>query len=145
MKADIIIREAQDKDLPFILNSWLVSYYAGSELDDKMESAIYFKEQTFVIHKAMNSLHSHFFVACLPDHQNQILAWVNFNHLHSAINYIYVKHPYRKFGIASLLIAHCKKVGQAPELWATHYTRISKIVLPKWNLKYNPYILYESI
>lgn len=144
MKADIIIRQANEEDLPFILNSWLISYYAGSELDEKIDSAIYYCEQTKLIEEILSQpAYNKVFVASLPDHPRQILGWVCYAEHQDAIHYIYVKHTYRRFGIATLLFKHCS-IDDSPE-WATHYTRISKILLPKWNLKYNPYILYESI
>lgn len=139
MKADIIIRQANEEDHPFILNSWLISYYAGSHLDKVVESQLYFTNQTEIIERILENHKPNIHVACLPEFPKQILGWLCSDGYLNAIHYVYVKHPYRRFGIANLLFREASRVPTA--LWFTHFTRQSDIIGPKWGLKYNPYIL----
>lgn len=139
-KVDIILRESEPKDMPFIYNSWLVSYYSGSGLDKTLNKDIYFSQHKLLIEKALRD-GVICFVACLPDYENQILGWIAWDYKSHSIHYVYVKHPYRRLGIGNSLR---QSLGfpiprSIHPFFFTHYTRIAEILAPKWDLTYNPY------
>ncbi len=134
MKPEIVIREAHINDMPFIYNSWLISYGSSSGLH--ISKDLYFREQQRLIEKLVGNPQVECLVACLPEYENQILGWVCRDR--SIIHYMYVKHPYRKLGIGRTML---NVLGSVKFL--THHTRISTVICPKWKITYNPYLLME--
>lgn len=102
------IRSAQPEDVNFILNSWLMSYrhspFAKGVLKD-----VYFKKHHEFVKACL--ARSAVFCAVSKDDTTQIYGWVCIepptgHELTRALHYVYVKHPYRNFGIGSSLLSH---------------------------------------
>ena len=136
MKVDIYIREANQDDLSFIQNSWIRSFRKSVlQINDN----IYGREQ----HKLVNKLisRSNCWLACNPDELYQIYGYIIFEKLAEIgiMHYVYVKSPYRRYGIATRLFKMIEHDSQYPCI-VTHYTQWNKH-LGSWNLTWNPYYL----
>ena len=135
----VYIREAGYKDVNFILNSWQRSF--KHSLKDCSESIYNAKHEKLII-KLLSKCQC--LMAVNPEDLYQIYGWVCFDALKEIgiMHYMYVKHPYRKYGIGTQLfkmIEHDKKYP----CMVSHTTRHYKHIKNKWNLTFNPYLLLE--
>lgn len=132
-------RLAKAEDVPFILDSWLRSYKT-SNYALPIPADIYFPlHRAAVLHMVQ-----HPGISCRlavnPRDAEQIYGYLI--HLTSApvIHYVYVKYPFRKFGIGTRLITDClqgEAAYQGVSVHASHWSSFAK----KFNLVYNPYLI----
>ena len=140
------VRKAGPDDKGFIYNSWLRSYRDHSHFASLIPKSIYYKNQAVIIERLLEE--SGVAIACNPEDTDQIFGYCCYQP--STINvaiyhYIYVKHPYRKLGIATSLKEHVKYQCSHDEdlpLVATHETDSFRATFQdKWNMIFNPYVL----
>lgn len=136
------LRAAQVDDLPFIYNSWLKSHREASPWAKIIPSTLYYNHHKQLITKILER--SDVIVCCNPQDTSQIFGYAAFSQGKIAtIHYIYVKHPYRKLGIAKIMfdIIMVNHDQTFPAV-ATHATGVWLDVLKdKWKMVYNPYLL----
>lgn len=140
MKVETYIREPTEQDQNFIYNSWLKSLRQSLSLVDK---SIYFIEQKKIIATAVRD--STVLVSCNPDYLDQIFGYIVYDDsplAYTTIHYVYVKHPYRRYGIGSELVSLVEPTS-VPFV-ASHWTRCFEFISESWNLVFNPYILLRS-
>lgn len=138
MNPEIYIREAETKDLSFIKNSWEKSF-------EKVMHAVPRESYHRGQQKLMNRLISKSFcyVSCSHEDLNQIFGWMLFEKIKDIgiLHYIYVKHPYRRYGIGSALYQMLERDKAYPCI-ASHRTLYLDHIKDKWNVTFNPYILF---
>lgn len=147
-----IVRQAKDSDIPFIIDSWLKSYAEkGIEFSSK-ES--YFKSYPQFIKDIIES--SYLYIVCLPEDSDTILGWMCFEPRNNQyiLHYIYVKHPFRKFGIAKYLFKIYEKINSNKQIIYSHKTNhldnIISISKDNWiynlkdKLEFNPYLFFSK-
>lgn len=141
MKVDIYIRESDSSDTNFIINSWIKSYRVVME---DVEAPIYYKNQEKLIRRLMDK--SKCYMAVNPHDLYQIYGYIMFDNLDEIgiLHYIYVKNPYRRFGIGGDLFNMIDFDKKYPCI-ATHNTRYLGHVKNKWNITYNPYFLIGDV
>lgn len=137
MKPQIKLRPAKLEDLNFILNSWLKSY-RNSPFAAKMINKVYFtNHQKLIKNLLANNLIT---IACNPQDEEQIFGYTVFNYMPAdvlLIHYMYVKHTYRKFGIAKEMLTAIQK-EQTGVLY-THHTKYADLLKSKVALIFDPY------
>ena len=103
MLDSVVTRQANAQDVPFIFSSWLKSYH-NSNFALSIPSTMYFKEQHKLIEQIITR--STVLVAVNPEDQSQIYGWICADTAGAVpiIHYLYVKHPYRKFGLGRMLV-----------------------------------------
>jgi GNAT superfamily N-acetyltransferase len=126
-------RSYHEDDRNFILNSWLKSY-KDSMVCKEIPSEIYYETQRELVSKVLDG--AQVLVACSPESDKQIFGYIAYEHP-GLIHYIYVKFPYRKFGIGTSLMEQSEVV--APYI-STHLPRKHKKA-PE--VIYNPYLLWR--
>jgi len=137
------IRPAKEDDIPFIFNSWLKSY-RNSHFCKLLVNEVYFSEH----HKVIQNLikHSTVLIACNPEDENQLYGYLVASKEQNilCLHYIYIKHAFRNFKIASSLL---QSISHDPSQAAiyTHHTRICDKLAEKYNLLYHPYIAIKGI
>lgn len=122
----LTIRPARPEDIHFILHSWLKRYRDAIRarfIPDK----VYYSVQHDVITKIFSQTGLVIRVAVNPEDENQIYGYVvaevspllpQVKFLH----WIYVKGPFRRFGVAKALLA------SLPDLEHVHYTHRTRWV-----------------
>jgi GNAT superfamily N-acetyltransferase len=119
-EAAVIFRPANEDDRPFILNSWVRSYeetwltnptgmttdelrvFSGLRGDSAARAAKAFYER-HQRRRAMSLLEcSTCNVACIEDHPEDIVGWCCQDE--PEIHYVYVKAPFRGYGIGTALL-----------------------------------------
>ena len=119
-----------EADTNFILNSWLKSY-RSSGVTEHIPSTIYFTEHKKTVLRLMED--AKILVCCNPEDEEQIFGWTCYEEP-LIIHFIYVKYPYRKFGMAKSLY---NTIG-SPTI-TSHLPRSYSELKKKYNLIYNPY------
>lgn len=141
MKVPVLIRPAKSEDVNFIKNSWSQSFRKSMQ---QMESSLYNDYHDRHMVGLMERCHC--FVACNPDDHYQIYGWVLFEAVKGIgiLHYIYVKHPFRRYGIGTKLYNEMEFNRKLPCL-ATHATKCLDYITGPWKLVYNPYLLVGDL
>jgi len=137
----IALRPAHKEDVNFIFNAWLKSF-RNSDFATPMANEIYFSNH----HKTIEKILKYYsvIIACNKDDPNQIYGFLCAGYTDSVftIHYAYVKHPFRKMGIAKELL---KSFNYDPNYAAiyTHDSKIAKYLVKNHNIIYHPYIALD--
>ena len=133
------IRDAVANDISFIYDTWLNSYKHDSAVGKSIRSGIYYNEYRFVIDSILE--HSKVSVACKVDEPNVIYGYLVSSP--NVIHYIFVKDAFRRFDIATTLLASQFKQGEGVQY--THKTFMISDYIDKYPmLTYNPFLLYRT-
>lgn len=136
--AEVVLREARDSDTAFLISSWLRSF-AASKLALMADSDAYFRGYKPIVLAALKR--SRVLVACQKADPDAIVGWVavepgDVPRLH----YVYVKHPFRRFGIAKRLVAPL--LGAA--VTYTHETPVLRRLRVPEGWTYNPFAFFAG-
>tara|TARA_R110002126_G_scaffold287977_1_gene441119 strand:- start:310 stop:711 length:402 start_codon:yes stop_codon:yes gene_type:complete len=131
-----IFRPASADDMNFILNSWLKSY-KDSVICENIPANIYYEEhkKTVETHIANSSI----IMAVNPEDPDQIFGYCVYE-APMTLHYMYVKYPFRKFGIGKDLYLE----AGSPTI-VSHLPRDYKTLKKKYGLIYTPYIKDTNI
>ena len=140
-KVDLIefvkFRPQKDEDRSLILNSWLKSFRNSHETRN-VPKEIYYVAQEKVVEDTIDSVQV--LVAHHLEDVDHVLGYIVFENDEpnaAIIHYVFVKQPYRKFGIARSLWEQATK--DASECFHTHTTYTGNTILEKHKSTYNPY------
>lgn len=150
MSRPYLVRRATKRDLPLITNSWLKSFRDADWVKGCPNSVYYGFQHRIIEHLIPRSV-----VLCAvnEDDIDQILGWCAAEVVEAGegarvlvVHYVYVKHPFRKLGIAKTLV---ESLIAAEHPVATMYTH-KTLVCPKMRLRdrglvYNPYIMLSTL
>lgn len=141
MSVKVLLRAATQMDVEFIFSSWLKSY-RNTPQSSLLTNPTYFTEQHRLIEKLLRV--SQVLVASSSEDSSQILGWACASDVENCfcLHYVYVKHTFRKLGIARMLI-NAFKEANSPGVY-THHTKVMPFIAPKFNLLYHPYILINN-
>lgn len=136
---DLTFRPLQDSDKAFVFNSWLKSY-RNSSFAKSMINEVYFTFHAKLIEQALVS--SQVIVAASTVDQTQVYGWIVFRQLDedTIVHYVYVKFPYRKFGLGEQLLRFASPDAEKYTI-ITHEPRNFELLSKKFNLVYNPYLI----
>lgn len=136
------IRPACYADEAFISHSWLHSY-AGTGFKQS-SSSVYWDHHPALVKRAL--ARSRVDVACLPDDEESILGWIvyqlpQFEEGFSTVQYVYVKHPFRRFGIAKKLL---EIIPNQERVIYTQRTPVLESMSIPSSWVFNPYLFYGA-
>lgn len=140
----IAFRPPTEDEMAFIYSGWLRSHrYSRFAVD--IPGPIYFDNHKKVVELLLST--GRIVVACNPDHPDQLFGFVCYQPTHggaAVMHYLYVKQPFRRFGIATAMYRHvqvdaCHDPGMA--VVATHLTEHGAMLRDKWGLVFNPYVI----
>ena len=132
---DIELRQACDADTNFVLNSYL-RCRRHDRATTLITNAVFFpaEERQFkaVLGRATTV------VACAADDPDQIYGWLTYEMAADVaiLHFCYVKHPFRRFGIAAKLVAAATSLANAS--LPVVITHTARAVPPQY--LYNPYL-----
>lgn len=128
------LRAPTKDDESFIYSSWLQSF-RSAPLVYGVPNTIYFKRFHDVLENLFKASSTRITIACSPDDPEQIFGYSVYSDLPlPVLHWVYVKHPFRGFGIARDL---CSRVS--PKL---HTTKARESSLVKASA-YDPFILLQ--
>lgn len=141
-------RSPTPDDFSFILNSWLRSY-SRSDHVRQIASEVYYYSHSILIKEILKV--SRTIVAVSTEDPTQIFGYLTYipDYLDHdfVVHYLYVKQPYRRFGIAKKLLQTMKSAehphidAEDATMWFTHYTSYSKYFMKDNYFQFNPYLI----
>lgn len=140
----ITIRKFKAEDESFVYHSWLETYLdalSDMKVLNGLRSDVYYKGQ----HKRIEELLSRCttLIACNNEDIDQIYGWICFETLSSGqiFHFMYVKQPFRKNGIAKMLIEEARDKNEK-EVFYTHKTPFTKEIIKYFQRSvFNPYLV----
>lgn len=146
MSQNFKIRKATKDDVNFVFSVWLRSYKHDSPITKYTLSDTFYDFHQRQLDEILSQPSTEVYVACDVSDDTLIFGFIAFRPVRNIIDYIYVKKPFRRFGIAKALLAQADpKINLAD--WAiTHITYGALDILFSKNLKFNfnPYLLSEG-
>jgi hypothetical protein len=135
----LIIRPANENDVPFIFNSWLRSFRNGT-LCRGVDNTIYFTEHHKLIERLLKTAKVQ--VAADANDIANILGWLCYEEIDGifTVHYIYTKHTFRCLGVMRQLMKDTGHDFTTAGIH-THMTEIFNRLALKYNLLYHPYVL----
>ncbi len=131
---DVEVRSYTKSDVPFIFATWLRAYRA-SEFARRVSSSVYFEEQHKVIERILKL--SAVLVAHPSGDKETILGYLVIDFDVPKLHFVYVKKPFRRFGVARRLFCELQPLEK---LLYTHSTEDAKFILKMYPAAvYNPY------
>lgn len=138
----IRIRPATEGDVSLLFSSWLKSY-RSSLFAKQISNTVYYAEQHKVIEGLLKT--STVLIICEDTDPTNIYGWICAELIDGifVLHYVYVKHPYRKLGLAKFLLNQFNHETGAASM-ASHMTRIGEQLAPKFGVVYSPYLALTS-
>lgn len=100
----LVFRPAVESDLNMLLSDWLKSY-RRSEFARDMTNAVYFRGHEPLVKSALSR--SQVICAVNPEDPWHVFGWICFEPSSlPVLHYLYVKEPFRNYGIGAALLLH---------------------------------------
>ena len=125
------LRKAAAADVPFILNSWLRSHYDAWAEPHGIPKGRYYAET----HRSacLTLARAECLLAVNPEDETHLLGYVVWEP--GTLHYVYVKHPYRREGLASRLL---EATGLQRGFHYTHHTEAGRALALRMGAHFNP-------
>lgn len=138
-QSNVIIRPGVVEDIRFIFNSWLKSYRDANAVAG-VPNTLYFKGQHEVVERILARPGLLVLVACTPEDEKQILGYVVASETKAGtvLHWLYVKHPFRGFGIAREL--EKRAVHSSSSVQYSHRTKYVDGIVKRRGYIFNPFI-----
>lgn len=142
MSANYKLREFQEGDRNFILNSWLLS---NRSCQKDMENCDYFPSVQRYITILLERANTLMFVS--PEDENHIYGFVCFETFTAGhiIHYVYLKHPYRGFGLFREFCTQFVPKVQSDRrpIYITHRPKNLANLKAVHNISYDPFLIWS--
>lgn len=134
------IRNASEKDVPFIFNSWLKSF-KSSVFATQISPLIYFENHHKIIEELLKICKVS--IICSSQDESQIFGYMVSQKIEevNVVHYIYIKEPYRKLGLAKHVLNY-NNIKLTEAFFYTHKTKLASVLDKKYKLIYNPYLSF---
>lgn len=111
-----------------------------------VSSTVYFAEMHEVIKGILNAPNTTLIVACDRDDSSTIFGYAVAQQIGAAlvIHWVYVKHPFRNFGVGRHLEAAVKGTVPHESIAYTLATKLTDVLTRKDQYVYNPFILFKK-
>lgn len=132
MPDHVKIRSSLPEDTNFIISTWLRNYRHSSQFAKDIRTNTFYKWHELVIKRILSRPGTQVTVACDPEHESLIYGYFVVEQQDVLVaHFIYVKKPYRSFGLARML---------TESVPFEEYTHKTESVSNKLESKvYNPY------
>ena len=129
-------------DAPFVFNSWLKSF-RSSTFAKQISNTIYYHDHHIVIEKLLKN--NDVIIACSKSDPNQLYGFICAGQTDGifTLHYIYVKHPFRRMGIAKALFNAFEHDPSHASIY-THRTKAAEKLQDRYNMVHHPYIALGS-
>jgi|GEM_PF-1918909 len=122
-RGDVLFRLGSKADHGFVYDSWRKSHRSSPAVVG-MDPETYFRYQCTVIARLLER--SHLLVMCSPQLHDQIIGYAVVEELPDSelvYHYVFVKHHFRKWGLAKALVARAREAYRGRKLFASHMPR----------------------
>lgn len=132
-------------DESFLFNSWLKSY-KDSRMVAGVSNTVYYAEMHEVIKGVIKSPATTVIVACDQADPSTIFGYVVGQQIGAAliIHWVYVKHPFRNFGIGRHLESAIRGTVPHESIAYSLATKLTDVLTRKDAYVYNPFTLWKK-
>ena len=127
----LVVRKSKEEDKAFIYSTMLRGLYYGCDYFTSIDKQAFFANYPRVLDRLLDV--ADVSIACLADDEDVIVGFSITRP--NIIDYCFVKTPFRKQGVAKLLL------GGAVFSYTTHLTKPGAAIARKMELKHNPFML----
>lgn len=138
----VTFRIATEDDIPFFYNATLQSHYYSSSTNKHILPGIYFAEHKLLLSRLLQHPTTRLSIVCDESSPEVIMGFCLHDTEDDIVHYIYVKRPFRRFGIGTMLMAYAEI--SVPQIQASHWTYDATAIWRKHcypGVAFNPYIL----
>lgn len=137
--APVVVRAATGHDVPFIIDSWVWSYWDDRRRgrDGALLSRPLFQAgQTATVERLIGR--SEVAIACVPEVPDEICGYAVMEPHREVLHYVLTKRPYRGHGVCAALLS---ALGVPPEgaMTVSHMTRAGLAALKRHAVTYDPH------
>jgi hypothetical protein len=138
------LRELQPDDVSFIFNSWLKSH-RDSPTVAGVPNGIYYAAHHAIIERCLKHPQARVLVACNSEDSGQIFGYVVGEQQAGAtiLHWLYVKHPFRGFGVARSLEGALLGTSRPETVFYTHRVKQTERLLKNRAYVYHPYLIMD--
>lgn len=130
----IIVRPYVEADRNFVLATWIRGAKHGSDFFKRMDPKAYYRHYNEFLSNLVDSSTTDILMACLAEDPTVILGYAVTRNQGQSLDWVYVKHRWRKIGIAKTLVLQ-------PFSEVSHLTDVGEKILRKTpNVTFNPFI-----
>lgn len=145
--SDICVRPLNpEKDLNFVLSSWLQSY-RKSEFAHSIPDQIYYPRHQMIIAQILKHPSNSITILADPETPDQILGYIVYNTKEPIVFFTYIKHAFRGYGLGQYLFEGVKQ-HHREQLSLDEFATVCTHKGKRWaklskrlNLVFNPYII----
>ena len=120
---NILIRDAQPNDIPFIYSTWLRAYRYDSALGKTCRNTVFFEEYKRVLDRILQNKETNIKVLTAQDAQSTIFSYIVYDA--ASLHFAYTKEDFRGLGLVRRLVEGAFLPQKRPEI--THLQPIHNI------------------
>lgn len=137
-ETSVTLRPVAPADEPLVFSSWLRSYRTAPAVA-QVRGPVYFANQRRVIERIL--LRAQVLVACSPSEPTDVFGYAVCERTASGlvVHWLYVKHPFRRLGVAGRLLS-AAGAGDVATIQHTHETDAGKRLAKRLGSVLNPYL-----
>lgn len=137
-----LIRPPKTEDVAFIASTWLNNFKNSSKFGQNIKKGIFYDNHAKIVNRILSKT-NHVYIAHLPDDEDTIIGYMVGDAIDdtcNVIHFIYVKQPFRNFGVMKELLIH-SEIDLSTALY-THETYVgADIIKTKYpGMIHNPYL-----
>lgn len=134
-----LLRDPKSEDVPFVFNSWLKSFRDGPAMSN-MANDTFYKGTHACIENVAKSPACKVVVACDPNDPNMIFGYgvAELVGTDLVLHWIYVKHPFRAFGLGRAIEDELKKIPHESVSFSC-YSKLCRALMNSRKYKYDPF------
>lgn len=130
----VTVRTAVAGDRNFIYSTWLLGVYYGDTVFKEMKKDAFMKHYHDIIDQMLGHSNVTVKVACFKDDPDTILGYAVTNLDSTVVHFTFVKAPWRKIGLAKMMLGSEIKV-------ATTLTKLGLSIMRRKDIEFNPFTL----
>lgn len=140
---EFMLRDQCEADLPFVYNSFLKSY-RDSPTVSAVPNTMYYEGQHALVERLLLRPACKLLMAVSREDQTQIFGYALAEILpYPVMHWIYVKHPFRSFGIGKALEDAFFK-GEDKVFYTHRLKTTERLLKNRANYVFNPFILHSE-
>lgn len=137
----VALRALRDDDLPFVYKTWLDHYRQCSPTTRHIASDVFYPEQHALIERLLKSCVTVVATPADDDSGQTILGYAVGERDSATLHWVYVKGPYRRFGVMGQMLSG----ADLNTFTLTHWTNDCVWLAARYpGLRYNPYLLQQT-
>ena len=140
------IRKATKDDVNFVFSVWLRSYKHDSPVTKNIFSDIFYQYHQRHLDQILSNPQTQVLVAVDKQDPSLIFGFFAFRPIQKVLDYVYIKKPFRRFGIGRALLSVADETLQFDGWQTSHltYAILDVLTAKQRSIPFNPYLLAQE-